>query len=183
MTTATTNLHPLLFGIRRSARYHNRRRRFFDNMHRLKTALSLLAGSAAMVAIMATTKNDNIALAASAIVTFVSTIDLVVGSTTRARLHADLARRFIDLERAITLAKDQNEADIQEWTAQRLLIEADEPPILRVLDILCQNELLLAMGYERTELYGVPWHKRWFAPFFNIRDENIQRLSDTSQTA
>ena len=40
------NQHALLFGIRRSMRYHSHRRQFFDGINNLVTALSLIFGSA-----------------------------------------------------------------------------------------------------------------------------------------
>ncbi|MCE1182898.1 MAG: hypothetical protein LWW81_11445, partial [Rhodocyclales bacterium] len=34
---------------------------------------------------------------------------------------------------------------------KRLMIEKDEPPVYKVLDILCRNDLLQAEGYKRDE--------------------------------
>lgn len=177
MTTFETTLHRLFFGVRRSIRYHNRRRRFFDNLNRWKTWLSLVFGSAAMATLLANI-GPTIPLIASILVAVVSASDLVIGSTARARLHTDLARRFIDLERKMVLCKDPTDEDVRTWQAERLTIEADEPPIMRVLDILCHNELILAMGYERTELFYVPWYKRLLAPFVNISDEAIKKVNE-----
>lgn len=184
MTASDDTLHELLFGVRRSIRYHNRRRRFFDGLNRWKTGLSLVFGSAAMVTILAQV-DTRIPLLASALVAVVSTIDLVIGTTAMARLHTEIARRFIDLERELTLLKNPTDDDLRACTAKRLAIEADEPPVLRVLDILCHNELLLAMGYDRTELYHVPWYKRSLAHLINFADESIvqrARLDQESST-
>lgn len=81
---------------------------------------------------------------------------------------------------AIEAEPGQNytEEDLRTWTARRLLIEADEPPVLRVLDILCHNELLLAMDYPRSELCRVPWWKRLLAPFMNLSDEAIRKVGE-----
>lgn len=63
-------------------------------------------------------------------------------------------------------------------TLKRLEIEAEEPPILRVVDILCHNELLRAQGYdptiEATLYYDVSPLQRFFAPLFDIRAHNIK---------
>jgi hypothetical protein len=173
----------LLFGVRRSIRYHNRRRRFFDGLNHWKTGLSLVFGSTAMVTILA--KVDTaIPLLASALVTVVSTIDLVIGTTAMARLHTELARRFIELERELTLLEEYTDDALGMSTAKRLTIEADEPPIMRVLDILCHNELILARGYDRNELFYVPWYKRLFAHLINLSDESIvQRRQLKQETA
>ena len=37
---------------------------------------------------------------------------------------------------------------LAELTDRRLAIEAGEPPILRFLDALCHNELLIAVGRQ-----------------------------------
>lgn len=55
----------------------------------------------------------------------------------------------------------------------RLDIEVEEPPSLRVLSILCYNELAQAMGYPDTACYVVPGLRRWLAPFMNVRSEDI----------
>lgn len=172
-----TAWYHLLFGVRRSVRYHNRRRRFFDNLNRWKTALALLSGSAAMVTILAK-MDPALPLAASAFVTVVSTLDLVLGTTTKARLHADLARRFLDLERKMTLLQEPSVEDLRTSTADRLLIEADEPPIMRVVDILCHNELLLAMGHDPRECCAVPWYKRLLAPVISMSAEGLQTVGE-----
>jgi hypothetical protein len=169
--------HDLLFGVRRSVRYHNRRRRFFDNVNRWKTALTLLAGSAAMVAILGKDP-QTLPLIASAFVTVVSTLDLVLATIMKARLHADLARRFLDLERAMILVKNPTADDGREYTTQRLIIEAEEPPILRVLDVLCHNELMLAMGYTQSDLCFVPWYKRLLAPCLSMSAEGLQTIGE-----
>ena len=180
MTDSVPDLHTLLFDVRRSIRYHTRRRRFFDNMYRWKTWLALVFGGAAFVSLAAQMHGD-LPLLMTALVSVVSALDLVIGSTTRARLHADLARRFVELEREIALMKDPAEEALRTWTAQRLTIEADEPPILRVLDILCHNELLLAMDYPRRRLCVVPWHKRVLAPFVNVGAESIRTRGEIEQ--
>jgi hypothetical protein len=180
MADTAGTLHDLLFGVCRSIRYHNRRRRFFDNLQRLKTWLTLVFGSTAMATLLAQTSPAGtqplLPILFTALTSAIAALDLVVASSTRARLHADLARRFFELERTITLTKDPTEDNIRTWRAERLSIEADEPPILRVLDILCHNELLLAMDYPRSHLCDVPWYKRLLAPFMNLSDEGIETV-------
>lgn len=158
----------LLSGVRRSVLYHRHRQRHFDNLNRWKTAITLLSGSAAMVTILAHLKNDLWPLAASALVTVVSTAELVIGTTAKARVHADLARRFLELECSMTLVQHPTHVDLQKYTADRLLIEADELPILRILDVLCHNELMLAYGYEWDELIYVSRWQRFWAPMCSM---------------
>lgn len=163
----------LLFGVRRSVLYHRHRQRHFDNLNRWKTAITLLSGSAAMVTLQTQLHASlpTLPFVASAIVTVISTVELVVGTSTKARLHADLSRRFLELERTMTLIPQPTMADLQKYTADRLLTEADEPPILRMLDVLCHNELMRAEGYEWDDLAYVPWYHRLQASFRSMPDK------------
>lgn len=166
--------YSLLFGVRRSIRYHMRRVRFFDQWNMLTNALALLFGSATILALMGG-KDSRWAVLAAAIVSLFSVLNLLLGSTRRAREHNDLARRFLALEKEmIQVRQPLSEADLSSYQARRLDIEADEPPILRVLDILCHNEQALAEGHPREVFVPVKWYQRWCAQFCDI---GVDRLS------
>ena len=169
-------LHDLMFGVRRSVRYHVRRRMFFDRLNLSASAISVIFGSAAMAAMIGGLGQGWVT-AAAGIVTIISTINLVVGSSRMARLHSDLARRFIELEKKITVMGASADDAVRELCAARLDIEAEEPPILRVLDTLCHNELMTAMGYPPSQLIGVAWHQRLFAQLFDIADDKLAAAS------
>lgn len=117
-----------------------------------------------------------VGILAAVLVTVVSTIDLVVDTSTASRNYSDLAKRFIDLEREITLAEPMSEKTLREFGAKRLMIEGDEPPIMRMLDILCQNELLLAMGYPKTDTWKVGWVKRRLAQVIDFDTEKVEKV-------
>ena len=51
-----------------------------------------------------------------------------------ARLHADLARRFIELESELTSLKEPTDEELGIFTDRRLAIETDEPPINNTSD-------------------------------------------------
>jgi len=159
----------LQFGVRRSVRYHQRRRGFFERLDTLASLLSVLFGSAVIVGVLAA-HSTVLVLAASVLVTLVASFNLVLGSVRRAWQHADLARRFTDLERRLLAEPD--EALLRELTAQRLLIEADEPPVLRVLDVLCHNELLRAEGQKEGRARVGFW-QRAFAQVFDLHADRI----------
>lgn len=162
----------LLFGIRRSIRYHLRRRKFFDNVHKTSTFLSALSGTATIAAVLAKA-GPNLTITFAALVAIFSIIDLVIGTAQAARLHDDLARRFFNLEKAIISTKEAIEENLANFTSQRLDIEADEPPPLKVLDSICHNELLRAMGYDRSEYVKIEWYQRVFAHFFDLMEHKI----------
>ena len=164
--------HNLLFGVRRSIRYHHRRRLFFDRIHKLSTILSALSGSATIAAVLANA-GPVITIVFAALVAVSSITDLVVGTAQAARLHDDLTRRFIDLEKSIINSKDLTEEVISSLTARRLDIEADEPPPLKVLDSVCHNELLRAMGYDKDSEVEIKWYQRLTKQFFDLKEHQI----------
>ena len=165
----------LLFGVRRSVRYHNRRRLFFDRLHKFATFLSALAGTATVASVLAKLPAPW-TIAFALIVAVFSIMDLVVGTAQAARLHNDLAKRFIELEKALIALKDPTPEDIAGLTAQRLDIEADEPPPLKVLDSICHNELLRALGYPEQYFVKIRWYQRLLSQFFDIREDTVKKL-------
>jgi len=162
----------LLFGVRRSIRYHNRRERFFDRLHKVTTFLSALSGTATIAAVFAKA-GPPWTIGFAALVAIFSVMDLVVGTSAAARRHNDLARRFFALEKQIISLKTLTDDDLIAFKTARLDIEAEEPPPLKVLDVVCHNELLRAMGYDRTEFIPIKWYQRLFCQFFDIREHAI----------
>ncbi len=165
--------HSLMFDVRRSVRYHNRRRAFFDRWGLITNATTIFFGSATILTILQDSGLKWLAVTSAALVTLFSTVDLVVGTTRAGRLHSDLSRRFIDLEREMTQAGAYDEATQRLFTARRLEIEADEPPILRVLDSICHNELMRAMGYDQSKMLKIGWLQRRLSQFFDFREHTI----------
>ena len=168
-------LNDLLFGVRRSVRYHNLRRMFFERLGLFKNAITVILGSAAVYGVVGQLGDCGkvISIVSGLFVTVLATIDLVIGSSRAARLHSDLARRFIVLEKKIELQSDPTEDMIRQWKGERLEIEMEEPPVLRVLDTLCHNEMVRAMGYSKTELKSVKWYQRWFAQYVDLCAHNL----------
>jgi hypothetical protein len=82
----------------------------------------------------------------------VALVDVVVGYSNLAALHASLKNCFIDLE--IDLLKWDGSGDFSVFHERRLAIERDEPPIYRALDVLCYDEVCRAEGVERPA--GLP---------------------------
>jgi hypothetical protein len=172
----------LLFDVRRSIRYHNRRRAFFDRLHTLSSAASLVFGSAVVASLLG--QYTAFTAAAGVVVTVFSCADLVAGSTQKARLHWDLARRFADLEKSlIKNARPDTEA-MRKMQEERLSIEADEPPVLRVLDCLCYNEMIKAEGRPpEKEATPISRRQRLFAQWFDIAPESIRLQASTDSPA
>ncbi|MDP3848414.1 MAG: hypothetical protein Q8R10_18510 [Pseudomonas sp.] len=174
MGEVTTDLadrwHHMLFGVRRSIRYHQRRRAFFDRLDQFSNMLSVIFGSAAIFGIL---ENDYkaVALVASALVTVLASINLVIGSAQRARVHADFMRRFVELEKR--MLEPESEKRLHEVSETRLSIEAEEPPVLHVLNAMCHNETMRAQGYKKEELAKIGWFQRLVAQLFDFREHAI----------
>lgn len=173
---APESTNEILFGVRRSVRYHNRRRAFFDGWVVVTNAVAVIFGSAAMW-IFWSKVNPDWGVYAALVVTFFSAINLVVGAGQRARLHSDLARRFILLEKEIISLADPTEEQRRSFMARRLEVEADEPPVLRVVDIMCHNELAEAMGYGQKDTYIVPWYLHLTGHFTNWFEGRIRPVA------
>ncbi len=166
----------LLFGVRRSIRYHCRRTQFLDRLGKCITFFTLAAGLATTTTLMA--HLDPIwAEVCGGLVGAFAVLNIVIGCNEKARLHNDLAREFIDLEIAFektggALSREQ----LTEFTTQRLRIEAKEPPILRVLDLQCHNELCRAIG-RTDECVSIGPFQRFFAQFMDINLAKLEKGS------
>lgn len=150
-------VYALLFSVRRSVRYHVKRRQFFDRVQNTCSFLGMLAGGAAATALAA--KYD-VAIFLAIVASAVSGLALVSRASVRARDHNDLAKAFIELEIKLLTSN----GDLAEHRAKRLSLEAGEPPILRVLDTVCHNELCIAMKNSEYT-YELSFWRRALAHF------------------
>lgn len=166
----TSDFEKFLFDVRRSVRYHDRRVSFFESFHRLVLFLAVIAGSAAIATFTAQFAQpwpQWLKLLPAALISVLAGLDLVVGTTQKARLHDRLKSRFIALERTMQLARSTDDV-LNEWIAERLMIEESEPPVLRILDTLCHNEMLRSMDYPKEKYIPVGPIQRFFSPFCDL---------------
>jgi hypothetical protein len=136
------DLWALLFDVRRSVRYHDRRCAFFEQLHRVTSVLTILLAGSVLFEIARPGDTAPWLVALSVAAAILAASDTVIGFAARAGLHRSLKQRFILLETSI-LARSGSLADHQRV---RLGIEHDEPPVYRALDLLCYNEMLRAEG-------------------------------------
>ncbi len=168
--------HDLVFHVRRSIRYHSRRQRYFDRWHQLVIFFAL-AFSALPVFVFRTELATYLPSWASILppllVSLVASLDLVIGFSQKARAHTDFIRQFTDLERQLVAPDGEEDRTIALVHGEMLALEATEPPVRPVLNTLCHNELLRAMGYPRE--YEVPVGRipRYCAQFFNMDADNL----------
>ena len=164
----------LLFGVRRSIRYHKHRVIFFDTVNRLAALFLAISGAATFIAIL-TKAPQFVSLALAIVVVVVSFLDLAVNTAYRARVYSGLTKRFYLLEQAI-LAEDNITRDaLNQLKLVRLDIESSEPSTLKVLDSICHNEQLRAMGYDKEHFVEISWFQRLMA---NVMDVGGHKISN-----
>lgn len=141
----------LLWDVRRSVRYHNRRRAWFERWHHGTLILAIVALSGVYD------------LVAPAGIAFLAT-NVVCRFSDRASDHKMFSAKFRMLEHKLLPERTPEELDGLDL--ERLEIETDEPPIKRLLDVQCHYELWKA---TRTDYRHVPikWWRRWTVNWFS----------------
>jgi hypothetical protein len=108
--------------------------------------------------------------------------DLILNAAEGAGLHADLARRYLELEAEIAAAgENPSDQQMREFANRRLRISLEEPPIKRVLDCVCHNELVRATGQGRAwegKLTGI---RRFLANFWDVSPGKIRQAPETGE--
>lgn len=174
MADTTSAAWSLLFGVRRSVRYHMRRQRFFDRLDRATALASLMAGSSTVVALLASA-GEGLVLAAAA-ATAVAGACAAVSCRAVAPAAQRPRREFTGLERDVVgTAGDLTPERLAELTDRRLAIEAGGPPILRVLDALCHNELLTAVGGSDNQRATITRLQHWLANWTDFRADRLRK--------
>lgn len=135
----------LLFDVRRSVRYHDRRSAFLESASILGALFVGVGIAGAGIA----------GIEGRAILAFLSILLALSGELMRvsacykSALHTILRRRFSELERRIIKGPASGGC----WTdyqAERLQIEMDEPMVFKMLDTQCHNELLRVYGFKNS---------------------------------
>ena len=122
---------------------------------------------------------------AALVTAFVGAHELVFGTARAARRHDGLARDLVSLEQDLRrswppeLARDR----LTELQARRLDIEASEPPVYRVLDATCHDELVTALGYGERERTNVTVLQRHLRNFFDYRTGRTRKRADAASVA
>ena len=155
----------LLFDVRVSQRYHERRWQFFLTCNRIVSFVAVFFSTTGAVALYFLDHPRAWILVVA--VAAVGLVDLIYGSARKATQHAVMKREFVLLERRMTLAKS-SEGALKQMVAARLEIEADEPPIKRNLIKVAYNDVLRSMGYPPDRKLRLRWIQRALAQFVDI---------------
>lgn len=154
----------LTYRSRLSMLYHRKRERFFSLCDKWSTALTLVAGSAAFSRFVT---EEPIAIVIGLVVVVASMLKLVLGWSDKARAHALLAQKFIQLDAAMAAAGPTTADQLDSFESQLIALDADEPPALSALVRLCQNELDRSQGKYKPS-NALSRHERWFCHLFDM---------------
>ena len=168
--------YDLMFRIKRSIRYNSRRQRFFETVDRMLSLFLILLGSGAV----ATQANFTdrlefwLVITIGALVAILSSVMLVYVPGVRAVTHKQFVKEFTQLE--IELSMNSSKETTRQVWHNCLSLEATEPPVMRVLDLLCHNELCLAEDIKDREQYvAIGWFKRLTAQIFSWEEHGVKK--------
>ena len=180
--SARERFDALLFHVHCSIKYHARRRRFFENVNSVALFVAFLFSTATMSSLL------DVPAGASGVVAFLGELpavatSILIGLTLVGRVgakandHNDLKRRFIRLQQSMERNRaDVNEAAVGKWVQERLAIEADEPPINRVVHAQCYNEVVKSLKtLQDTDkrFVKIRWRHRAFGWLTRAFDDSL----------
>ncbi|MCJ9693083.1 hypothetical protein MOV76_15865 [Rhizobium sp. PRIMUS64] len=135
----------------RNALYHIARRGWLDGWNRFFNLLVILGGTSAAADL--TRGNPKASLVLGGVITLIGALQLVFDFGGRARAHETLQRRYYNLAADIQSKLIPMEQDCASWEAEMSRIAADEPPTLRALDAVADNQATAALlGSNRPRL-------------------------------
>lgn len=171
--TLDKSFKDLLWGIQLSTRYHQHRCAHFDHWHKIVVFLVIILGSSAVAGSLGSYPFS--ATICAAVITFLSTIELVFAPTQKSRLHFDLASKFIDLEKNIVRSQaEPTDEKLTSLTEKRLSIEAEEPiPLRPLVWDTCYNEMLQKEGTEEGRVLKFKWYHSLIKNFSNYGSRSV----------
>lgn len=172
--------HKVSYRLRLSIRYHQRRTRFFDLWDKWIKVLVVLASTSAFATLTIEAAGTSIAKWISAVIAAMSALSLVFAFSDKARIHANLTRRYLELEAELTAMRSSRKGGLADIDRRIRLIEADEPPSLGALVVLCQNEIALQEGHENS-ITPLRWYQRVLAHFVDLPAPTRARLTQEKQ--
>lgn len=181
-TKIEAGLHELRFYLGRSIRYHLYLERHYDRFSAVASVVSVVFGSAAAASALGGLPKW-VSISAALTVTVFSAIDMIRGSSKKARLHAELARSFRELAVEVQESELLTLEQLRAFRVRIGRIELDEPPHLRVLNAICHNEQCRADGSDPEYEYQVGSWQRLLAPFMDWRPGTLRRAIDCAPPA
>jgi hypothetical protein len=138
MTPEEQAIWDIDFGVKKSIRYHARRRAFYDRLENWTKILVAVSGAAAFATLIGNPDHWFPKIATAFVAAF-GLADVVLNFGARARLHEELYRKFSELAVEIATTSRAAAVDVAKFRALRLTLETSEPPIIDALERECWN--------------------------------------------
>ncbi|KOE82154.1 hypothetical protein ACS86_10195 [Vibrio alginolyticus] len=120
-------------------RYHMHLERFYSRLGKFITAFTLVMSTSAFATIYQT--NSDLTKWLVAIAALLQVLELVIDTKSKAKLHASLRQRYLQLEIALSGVEYVTANENSRLQEMRIKIEVDEPPMNSHLMDKCHNEL------------------------------------------
>ena len=178
----------LYFAARRSVKYHEYRQRHFKFWTDFFTFLNIMLGALTLYLVAYADElmlveygSMPVKLIPAIIITVLNSIILVYKLNDKAQLHTSLRVQFQKL--AVYLKKleieDRMDGDaVARGIKRRVKIEVDEPPVLKVLNVICHNETNQSLGYSYGN-YKIGRFQKLFAKYFDVGSMTFDKLEPT----
>lgn len=141
----------------RNAAYYEDREAHFDRLHKFVLFLIVISGSAAFPQVITPLGIDwltpELALAVASIA---GLCDLVFDIAGKARQHATLRWRALD----IYAGTHTQTCDVEALEAAIARLYTDEPPTMKVVNLLADNTAARALDGDKREIWIVPFWSR-----------------------
>lgn len=164
-----------------NVRYHRKRERFFALCDRWSKAVSLIAGTAVFSTLLPSAEAKSIAGLCVALGAMPA---LVLAWGDKARLHAELAQKFLVLEAEIIKVGKRKftEDQLNDWHSKVLGIEASEPQALSVLEAICHNGIMDSLDEPERKI-RLNWFQKLFMHIFdfNLDWSNARKPHDQDE--
>lgn len=150
-----------------SVDYHSRRTAFFEAWNNRILAIGLILGSGAAVTVFEGS-HANYGAGAAFLIAVLNSISLVMGVGNKARSHSDLRRQYIDIENLLSDGGDTQDK-LNEIQKKKRIIEKDEPPIKRIVSLLCSKAYFFTRNMiDEDKKYQIPRYKRILAHYWDF---------------
>ena len=187
---ATKPYRDEMYHIRRSVKYHDHRKQFFESLVNWSLLLAVASGPMFWVfsayfgtgAESGENPNQWLKFAPGVITSTFTGMVLITKASSKANLHDRLRVEFMRLRQDFERMPLEDRTDVlkvADFTARRVTIEEEELPINRVVDAMCHNEVCLSMGMKKPSTYLKLrfWH-RWFGAFTHLFNEGPRHYRD-----
>jgi hypothetical protein len=156
-----TRRHDVLHRAYVTYRYHRRRERFFDLVDKVSNAVTVLLAAS----LLGKALEDQQPLVAS-VISALGLMNLVFGYGDRKQTHKELAVNAMQIVGRIEQVPIQqlDEQHAGAWEVELAQLNAQEPPQLKTLVVLCEREQAATIGHP-DHVPLPPWHKRLLADF------------------